>query len=329
MVTRKMLTFTLTFVIAHIPLILLLMLVYLLQLPFRLMRYLVMGRPRRHRSKVHLTIHEAQGDADVTPRDTILLLHGFPDGPSLWSGTVSRLTAAGFRCLVASLPGCRGQVVDKAIPLNAIPDMIRSAVLATGISSVTVIGHDWGAFYALLLRKTYPKLFHRAVFVDVGNMRIAGWPTIACIVAYQTFLALCYLVGDPIGTQALRGYVRFHNYSCRPLEELYSDMAWVYVSIFRFMASKFALKLRASKSSEMDRVADSVHHHVPTMFVYGAKKSFLFHDELFLREVRATPQGLVQSLDCGHWVMHDKPDEWAALLLKWLDTSKQSITQET
>lgn len=105
MVTWKM--FTPTSVIGHSPLISLLISVYFLQFPLGLMRYLVMGRPRTHQLKVVLITCGVQGDADVTLRSTILLLDGFPDVTSLWFGTLSRLTAARSRFLVACITGCR------------------------------------------------------------------------------------------------------------------------------------------------------------------------------------------------------------------------------
>ena len=57
------------------------------------------GEPRIVRARGDVAVWE------VGAGDPVLVLHGFPDCPQGLRPLVARLAAAGFRCLVPSLPG--------------------------------------------------------------------------------------------------------------------------------------------------------------------------------------------------------------------------------
>ena len=51
---------------------------------------------------------------------------------------------------------------------------------------------------------------------------------------------------------------------------------------------------------------------VPTLFMYGARKRVMFHSKRFEARVNSTNGSLtVRYEDCGHWIMHERPDRFA------------------
>lgn len=333
------------FFISNILILWLLCIVFIAQQPFNLLQRLFMpSRPRRHRTKVHVTTVESQREGgDTTPRDTLLFIHGFPDGPPLWSSTIRRMTAAGYRCLVVSLPGCRGQAVDKPISPDSITDQLESALQGAGVNdSITVIGHDFGSIYALGLRRKFKNRVHRLVLLDVGISRNVHPVVMACYASYQLCFLMCYYIGHPLGTYALRLRLRSWNYNVRPLEEIQSDMAWFYAALPKYVLDEFRKERRKvvaeSSTSRSEAVAagdvdmpgenaavSSSLDGLPLLFVYGKLKPFAFHDTQFEKKVRESPHGVVEALNCGHWLQRDKEREWFSVLLKWLDSSKSAV----
>ena len=77
----------------------------------------------------------------------VVLLHGFPDTPGGWDGTVAALNAAGYRTVV---PYLRGYHPETIVPGRGYgrkeigEDPIR-LLDALGEQSAVIVGHDWGA----------------------------------------------------------------------------------------------------------------------------------------------------------------------------------------
>lgn len=322
-----------------------LLLVYFVQLPFNyLVRRLFTPPPRRLRAKVHLTtIEPQQRQKSDSPKDTLLFIHGFPDSPRLWSPTVKAMTASGYRCVLVALPGCRGQQVEKPLSSDLIVDQLQSALRKLDNHSFTVIGHDFGALFALLLRQKYPSTVHRMVLVDVGNFAHLSWFAQACILSYQVTFLLCYCIGYPIGTFFLRRRLRSWSYTVRPVEEVQSDMAWPYLWLLSQFLKWLHTRLterRISASSQhrtspastewtgvrRDLIAGGENETpIPILYVYGRAKPFYFHDKQFELDVAQTPHGVVESMEAGHWLQLQRQDEWLSLVSKWLDSSKAAL----
>src|SRR5262249_38642923 len=62
----------------------------------------------------------------------------------------------------------------------------------------------------------------------------------------------------------------------------------------------------------------SVRPSCPVLYLYGARKPFMFHSPRWLDEVRALPNGEVRGLETGHWVMTKAPEEFNGAIRDWL-----------
>jgi pimeloyl-ACP methyl ester carboxylesterase len=116
-------------------------------------------------------------DAASTAKQWVLLLHGFPDSAAMWDSQVEALVAAGYAVLAPDMPG----LGDGSTLLTPPPSELRSyrlrniaAVMVQlldclGISSTTVVGHDWGAAVAWALAMQHPHRVERLVVMSVGH----------------------------------------------------------------------------------------------------------------------------------------------------------------
>ena len=99
------------------------------------------------------------GFEDHNPRGsrTAVLVHGWPDSTRTWAGVVPALAKAGWRVLVPALRGFSPTAFrDPAAPrvgqLTSLGRDLLEFVAALGIDKPALVGHDWGARAAELLR---------------------------------------------------------------------------------------------------------------------------------------------------------------------------------
>ena len=87
-------------------------------------------------------VYRVSGDGPL-----VVLLHGFPDTPGGWDGTVAALNSAGYRTVV---PYLRGYHPETIVPARGYgreeiaTDAIR-LLDALGEPNAVLVGHDWGA----------------------------------------------------------------------------------------------------------------------------------------------------------------------------------------
>lgn len=342
------------------------MCVYTMVTPLRAIWTRLRARARTLRPKVHLTTHEGRqrNHHDATSsrgaaggvRDTLLLLHGFPDCPMVWADTVRRLTAAGFRCVVASFPGCRGQPVPVPLPLPEVARLLNHALHVADVAPVTVVAHDLGAVYARLLMRLDPLRVHRLVLLQPppaassahrGRSGRGGLRPL-CAWLRRTLYCLAYGIGHPFGTVVMRALLHWLDYESRPAGELHADMAWPYVSLPDALCALHETlpdkKVRALKEVDVHvpvdvggarrQINQQPHQYkgtgdVPTLCVYGEDTRFVVYEEEWVRRVRATMYGQVHMLGGGHWFLDKKHSEVMKLLLKWLERSKNTVPRSS
>lgn len=102
----------------------------------------------------------------------VLLLHGFPDSAHLWRHQVPALVDAGFRTVTLDLHGLgdSDRPTDPArYSLPSAADDVVAILDALEITSVDLVGHDWGAGLAWVLAMTQAERVRRLVALSVGH----------------------------------------------------------------------------------------------------------------------------------------------------------------
>jgi pimeloyl-ACP methyl ester carboxylesterase len=115
-------------------------------------------------------VYEESGPTNGEP---IVLLHGWPDSVRTWDAVIPALVERGYRCLAPSLRGFGAtRFLDTAArrsgQATALTQDVKDFVDALGLQSITIVGHDWGAFATYLFAANWPDRVKRIVPMSVG-----------------------------------------------------------------------------------------------------------------------------------------------------------------
>ncbi|KAI0380268.1 epoxide hydrolase-like protein [Hypomontagnella monticulosa] len=111
-------------------------------------------------------------------RETLFLLHGFPDDALLWKGIVEKL-GTGYNLIIPDLLGYSGasKPIDPVAYNYADYTQDLVDILdAKGINQVIAIGHDWGSMVAQRLYLLHPARVKGLVLLNVGYVAPSNEP---------------------------------------------------------------------------------------------------------------------------------------------------------
>jgi pimeloyl-ACP methyl ester carboxylesterase len=109
------------------------------------------------------------GPGDGRP---VLLLHGFPQHGGMWDAVSARLQAEGLRTLAPDQrgysPGARPDGPEAYRMAELVSDVV-GLLDALGMSSVDLVGHDWGAAVAWQVAARHPDRVRSLTAVSIGH----------------------------------------------------------------------------------------------------------------------------------------------------------------
>jgi pimeloyl-ACP methyl ester carboxylesterase len=250
-----------------------------------------------------------QGQGD----QVILMLHGWPDTRALWDDTVLALRADHV-CARLTLPGfTRGPL--SALSLDEMNQFLRRVInrISPG-KPVTLMLHDWGCVFGYEFAIRHPERVSRVVAVDVGDhnsprlQRSWGAREKVSVFAYQYWLAMAWKIGrsfsPSLGNRMTRAMARWLRCPTDP------------ASITYRMNYPYAMQWLGTAGGL--RPAAPVQLPMPMLYVYGARKPFMFHSPEWLEKLAAREGCAVEGLPCGHWVMVSEPEAFQARVRAWL-----------
>jgi pimeloyl-ACP methyl ester carboxylesterase len=110
--------------------------------------------------------------AEAGEGPTVLFLHGFPAYWADWQEQMSKLAAAGYRVVAPDMPGyAKSDKLPSTLDYRStlLADDLAGLIRALGVSSVHVVGHDWGGTLAYCLASQHPELVNRLVILNAGH----------------------------------------------------------------------------------------------------------------------------------------------------------------
>lgn len=243
-------------------------------------------------------------------RDTILLLHGWPDTHRLWDPQVAVL-APHYRCLRLTLPGFAPGTPKQAYSLAQVVATIARVIdHVSPDAPVTLLLHDWGCFFGYQYALAHPARVARVIGVDIGDAgskrhlaELSATQKLA-IVGYQLWLAAAWRAHGAAGDRMSRWMAKTARCPTAP-ESIHANMAWPYAVQWTGAAGGF-------KGVKLFTPA------CPMLFIYGERKPFMFHSRAWAEQIAAQPHSRAVALPTGHWVMVQRPDEFNAAVLEWL-----------
>lgn len=262
---------------------------------------------------------EASGQGPV-----LVFLHGWPDGPALWSPVVAGLQDR-YRCVCVTLPGYDLTRPPQPLSVDAICRLLHTVVEAVSPEQpVTLVLHDWGCFFGYEYAARHPHRVQRVVGLDVGDTNSGAYlrgltlREKGLIAGYQLWLAVAWSLGPwwPAMANAMTRWMA-RQVGCRsPAHAIGWQMNYPYAMQWWGLFGG----LRG-----VARVHRVLGPKLPTLFLYGRRKPFMFHSQAWLDQLQNTPGCAAEGLDTGHWLMRQQPDRVVALVRAWLDPDQSAV----
>ena len=245
--------------------------------------------------------------------ETIVMVHGWPDTYRLWDAQVGHLESK-YRCIRVTLPGFEDTRPRRVYTVDEVTGLIGEVIRKLSPErQVTLMLHDWGCIYGYEFYMRNPGLVERIVGVDIGEARAMRRELTArarlYILAYQVWLALAWKIGGPLGdwmTRRMARWVRARS----DARFVASRMNYPYYVAWFGGAQSFRRQVRRFEPA------------CPMLFVYGARKPFLFHARAWAEALAQRPGCKVVAFDTGHWVMLQQPERFNQVVGDWLSATK-------
>ena len=249
----------------------------------------------------------------LTPRidgpaqgELLLFVQGWQDDQTVWDGLVAVLRDR-YRCVRVDLPNySRGESGRWGFSHDEIVEGLACCIRAvSGGAPVTIIGHDWGAYWTYALHRRHPGLVSRVVGLDVAPDMKPTMREMLFIMAYQWWLLAAFVLGGRVGAWMTRRMAAAAG-SPRQGDALDSSINYPYLYYWRDVVTGRARRRFAGYSPK-----------VPLLYVYVENKPAQFHSEDWLALVRSRTGNEVVALEgTDHWVMRD--GRFNALVRDWL-----------
>lgn len=249
---------------------------------------------------------------------TLVMLHGWPDSPALWDRTVADLSPA-YRCVRFALPGFDLSQPARPMSVDQISALMAAVVDAVSPDQpVTLLLHDWGCFFGYEYAARHRARVARVVGVDIGDTNSGAYRRSLTtrekllIAGYQVWLALAWKLGrlwPTLGDRMTRFMARANGCPTPP-ERMGWQMNYPYA--MQWLGSFGGLRGVA----RVDRLLGP---QIPMLFLFGARKPFMFHSARWLAALATTPGCAVHGFQAGHWMMVQKPAEFSRVVRDWLE----------
>lgn len=264
-----------------------------------------------------LQVHGIEVWVEGNGPQTVVMIHGWPDTHRLWDGMVTAL-APHYRCVRFTLPGfetpppsTRRSLAQMTAQLLAIVDAVSPG------QPVTLMLHDWGCIFGYELAARHPQRVARIVGIDIGDHNSKAYLRALTggqkfqILGYQLWLALAWGMGTLGATGLANRMTRWMARAMRcPTPQ--ASIGWQMNTPYAMAWLGVAGGLRNTAPVRLQ---------CPTLYVYGARKPFMFHSPEWVQTLNTTPGSAVQEYACGHWIMVERAAALQAQVLAWLVTS--------
>lgn len=238
------------------------------------------------------------------------MIHGYPDTHRLWDAQVAHLQGR-YRCARFTLPGFDLSKPPRAMSQAQIVALIAAVVDCVSPNQpVTLLMHDWGSHFGFQFAAHHPRRVARIISVDIGDTSSAEYRRSLSIkskwevLRYQVWLALAWKLGGDLGNRMVRYMARERHCPTVAGDQIGWQMAYPY----------------AMRFGACGGMGDSVPYmpHCPVLYVYGERKSTMWHSPKWLETVSSLPGGRVRGFATGHWPMVEQPGPFNQCVSDWL-----------
>ena len=300
-------------------------------------------------NSIELEVFEAGQENRGNP---IVLCHGWPEHAFSWRYQMPALAAAGYHVIVPNQRGygassCPIQVEDYDIE-HLTGDLV-ALLDHFGYEDATFVGHDWGAMVVWGLALLHPGRVNKVINLSLPYQERGEKPWIAFMeevlgddhyfVHYNRKPGVADAILNEHTAQFLRNLYRKNEPPRAPEpgmaminlakaaapfgEPVMSDGELeVFVSAFKKAGFTGGINWYRNLDRNWHILADvDPVIQKPALMIYGDRDSIPKSGNL----TEFVPIVDVVSLDCGHWIQQEMPEETTRTILKWLEG--QAVTE--
>ncbi len=292
---------------------------------------------------VELEVFEAGRENAGRP---IVLCHGWPEHAFSWRHQVPALVDAGYHVIVPNQRGYGNSSRPTDVTDYDIEHLAGDLVALLdhyGYDDATFVGHDWGAMVVWWSTLLHPNRVDKVIalsmpymergdkpWVDAMNEMLGGdfyfvhfnlQPGVADAVLEENtgrFLGNLYRKNAPPAAPEPGNLMMNLATTDTPLGEPAMSDSELAVFVAAFETSGFTSNINWYRNvdrnwhllADVDPIIQQ-----PALMIYGAR-------DLVARNERLTefvPNVSEVELDCGHWIMDEKPEETNRAILTWLE----------
>lgn len=281
----------------------------------------------------------------------IVLCHGWPEHAFSWRYQVPALVDAGYHVIVPNQRGYGNSSRPTEVTDYDIAHLSGDLVALLnhyGYDDATFVGHDWGAMVVWGLTLLHPSCVNKVINLALPYQERGEKPWIELM---AEFLGEDYYfvhfnrqpgVADAILEE--NTYQFLHNLYRKnvPLKAPEPGMAMInlaratsplgepimsdnelttFVSAFESSGFTGSINWYRNLDRNWHLLADvDPIIQQPTLMIYGDRDLI----PKFERLTEFVPNAEVVSLDCGHWIQQEKPEETNQAILQWLEQQNAS-----
>ena len=258
-------------------------------------------------------------DAGPPDGETVVLLHGFPQGPFCYDGVARRLNDAGLRTLIPTQRGYSASARPRQrrdYRIAELTDDVVALLDAAGLERAHIVGHDWGGAPTWAMGAWHPD--------RAASLTVLSTPHPSAMM--DAFRG---------SNQALKSwYIAFFQLPLLP--EIFVRRILAKALRARGLPTEHA-NAYASAMDEPGALTGAIHWYrgipfsmgepvgrirVPTTYIWGR------HDVALNRLAAERTGSYVDGpyefvdLDCGHWLPETEPAAVAEAVIKRVHSSK-------
>ncbi len=241
----------------------------------------------------------------------MVILHGLFGSSDNWL-TQAKLFAENYRVLTVDLRNHGLSPHDEAFDYSSMVDDLEEFFRDHDLSGAILIGHSMGGKAAMNFSISHPDAVGKLVIVDI---------------APRSYDLEHYVIADglasiPIDTISSRKEAEEH------LATYVSDLGtrqFLLKNLQRMSEGGFSWKMNLPVIREklanvgVDLISEGTFTK-PTLFVRGGNSSYVLDTDI-ARIKEVFPKAEVQTMDTGHWVQAEKPEEFVSLVTNWLNST--------
>ena len=291
---------------------------------------------------VELEVFEAGRHNEGKP---IVLCHGWPEHAFSWRHQVPALAAAGYHVIVPNQRGYGNSTSPDEVTAYDIENLSGDLVALLdhfGYADATFVGHDWGAMVVWGLTLLHPDRVNRVINLSLPYQERGDIPWVELLegmlgsdnyfVHFNRQPGVADAVFDDNTSQFLRNLYRQNEpprepepgvelinlaLADTPLGDPVMSDSELAVFVAAFDSTGFTPSINWYRNTDRNwhllADVDPIIHQ-PTLMVYGDRDMIPRSPNLST----FVPNAEEVSLDCGHWIQQEKPEETNQAIVRWL-----------